>query len=245
VVEARGLSIAGGPGIGLRGLNFAVLRARIAAIMGDGGAGKGALLRALAGLERPADGEVFHSGQAVWAASEKERARGTTACGILLSGGALLSGMSLVENVMLPLRLGSALSEEDLVAVARSKLALVGLAGSERRYPGEVHEAGRVWAGLARATALDPDLVFLEDPTSRLDPLGAKRMRETIRRMRDDHGVTVVMVSNDVGTILAVADDVLFLDREEGTMIGWGSPESLRDASPHPRVRAFLAEGRP
>jgi phospholipid/cholesterol/gamma-HCH transport system ATP-binding protein len=102
-----------------------------------------------------------------------------------------------------------------------------------------------VWAGLAWATALDPDLVFLEDPTSRLDPLGAKRMRETIRRMRDDHGVTVVMVSNDVGTILAVADDALFLDREEGTMIGWGSPESLRDASPHPRVRAFLAEGRP
>ena len=122
----------------------------------------------------------------------------------------------------------------------RSKLALMGLTGLEHHYPSEVDESRRAWAGLARATALDPEILFLEEPSTRLDPLGARRVDDLIRRLRDDSGATVVLVSNDVPSIFAVADEAIFLDSESKTMTARGNPAHLRDHAADPEVRAFL-----
>lgn len=164
--------------------------------------------------------------------------------GVLFAGGALFSTKTLIENVAIGLRLHTALSRDDVVAVARLKLALMGLLGYENHYPSEVDESRRTWAGFARATALDPEILFLDEPAARLDPLGARRVDEIIRWFRDDLGATVVLVSNDHETLLSLADEAIFLDSETNTMTARGNPSHLRDHGLDPKVRAFLGGGR-
>ena len=199
----------------------------------------------MVGLERPAEGDVLYSGEGFWSGTDEDRERLKLRFGVLFAGGALFSTKTLLENVTLKLRIHTRLADEDVLAVARLKLALMGLAGYENHYPSEVDASRRAWAGLARATVLDPEILFFEEPTARLDPLDARRVDDVVRRLRDDLGATVVLVSNDLASLFAVADEAIFLDSESKTMTARGNPAYLRDHSPDPKVRAFLGGGRP
>lgn len=245
LIEVRGLTLTRGPAVVQRGINFTVGRGQVFAITGDTGAGKKTLLRHMVGLECPAEGDILYSGESLWSATEQDRERLKTRFGVLFAGGALLSTKTLLENVALKLRLHTDLTEEHVLAVARLKLALMGLSGYEQHYPSEVDASRRAWAGLARATALDPEILFFENPTARLDPLAARRVDEVVQRLRDDLGATVVLVSTDLASLLAVADEAIFLDSESKTMTARGNPAYLRDHSPDPKVRAFLGGGQP
>jgi phospholipid/cholesterol/gamma-HCH transport system ATP-binding protein len=245
LIEVRGLSVTRGPFVFQRNLDFGVRRGQVFAITGDAGAGKWTLLRHMVGLDRPVEGEVLFSGESLWGATERDRERLKTRLGVLFAGGALLSTKTLLENVALTLRLHTGLAGEDVLDVARLKLAVMGLSGYEHHYPSEVDASLRAWAGLARATALDPETLFLEEPTARLDPLAARRVDDVVRRLRDDLGATVVLVSSDLASLFSVADEAIFLDSESKTMTARGNPAYLRDHSPDPKVRAFLGRGRP
>lgn len=244
LIEVRGLTLTRGPSAGQPGLDFTVRRGQVFAIVGDNGAGRSRLLRHMVGLERPAEGDVLYSGEGFWSGTEEDRERLKLRFGVLFAGGALFSTKTLLENVTLKLRLHTRLADEDVLAVARLKLALMGLTGYENHYPSEVDASLRAWAGLARATALDPEILFFEEPTARLDPLDARRVDDVVRRLRDDLGATVVLVSSDLASLFAVADEAIFLDSESQTMTARGNPAYLRDHSPDPKVRAFLGRGR-
>jgi len=164
--------------------------------------------------------------------------------GFLFQGAVLVSGMTLLENVAVKLRLNSALSDREADEVAALKLAIMGLRGHEQHYPSQVSDSVRTRAALARATSLDPDILFFDDPSAMLDPLSARRVDDIILGLRDATGATIVLVSHDLPSIFALADDALFLDSERKTMIARGRPEELRDHCPDPKVRAFLTRGR-
>ena len=244
LIEVRHLLLTSGSRVLQRDLEFEAMRGQVLAIVGEEGSGKRALLRTMIGLERPAEGDVFYEGEALWAASEADRRRWMTRFGSQLAGGALLSTKTLIENVALPLEVHSHLPPKDIRAVARLKLALMGLADYENHFPGEVDEQNRIAAALARATALDPDVLFCERPTAGLDPRAARLVSDSILRARDHLGATVVVVTNDVSLVMA-ADEAVFLGLESRSMKARGKPADLRDHAVAPDVRAFLSGLRP
>ena len=243
LIEVRHLLLTSGSRVLQRDLEFEAMRGQVLAIVGEEGSGKRALLRTMIGLERPAEGDVSYDGEALWAASEADRQRRMTRFGSQLAGGALLSTKTLIENVALPLEVHSRLPPRDVRAVARLKLALMGLAGYEDHFPGEVDEQNRIAAALARATALDPDVLFCERPTAGLDLRAARLVSDSILRARD-LGATVVVVTNDASLVLA-ADEAIFLGLESRTMKARGKPADLRDHAAAPDVRAFFSGSRP
>lgn len=243
-IEVRGLTMSVGGEVVQRDLDFEVAAGRILAVMGDGGSGRSLLLRHMAGLHRPAAGEVLYDGEGFWGGAEPDRARLKHRIGILFQGAVLISEMTLLENVAVKLRLNTALSDREADEVAALKLAIMGLRGCEQRYPSQVNEGMRIRAALARATSLDPDILFFDDPSALLDPLSARQVDDIILGLRDATGATIVLVSHDLPSIFALADDALFLDSEKKTMIARGRPEELRDHCPDPKVRAFLTRGR-
>jgi len=243
-IEVRGLTMSVGGEVVQRDLDFEVAAGRIFAVMGDGGSGRSLLLRHMAGLHRPAAGEVRYDGESFWGGAEPDRERLKHRFGILFQGAVLVSEMTLLENVAVKLRLNTALSDRDADEVAALKLAIMGLRGYERHYPSQVSVGMRIRAALARATSLDPDILFFDDPSALLDPLSSRRVDDIILGLRDAMSATVVLVSHELPSILALADDAVFLDSERKTMIARGRPEELRDRCPDPKVRAFLTRGR-
>lgn len=244
MIEVRHLVLTSGSRVLQRDLGFEALRGRVLAIVGEEGSGKRALLRTMIGIERPAEGDVFYEGEALWAASEADRRRRMARLGAQLAGGALLSTKTLLENVSLPLEVHSRMPPRDIRSVARLKLALVGLAGYESHFPGEVDEQNRIAAALARATALDPDVLFCERPTAGLDPRAARLVTASILRARDHLGATVVVMTNDAALVLE-ADEAIFLGLESRSMKARGRPTDLRDHAAASDVRAFLSGSRP
>lgn len=239
-IEVRGLAIGVEGEIVQHDLDFEVAAGGIFAVIGDGGSGRSLLLRHMAGLQRPAAGEVLYDGESLWKVAEPDRERLRHRFGILFQGAVLLSELTLLENVALKLRLKTALSDREADEVAALKLAVMGLRGYERYYPSQVSEGMRIRVAIARATALDPDILFFDDPSALLDPLHSRRVDDIILGLREATGATIVLVSHDLPSIFALADDALFLDAEKKTMIARGSPKQLRDHCPDPKVRAFL-----
>jgi phospholipid/cholesterol/gamma-HCH transport system ATP-binding protein len=242
-VAVQDLTMAYGDDLIQKGLTFTVGRGEIFVIMGDSGGGKSTLMRHMIGLHRPACGEVLYQGEAFWAADEDEREALKERFGVLYQGAALWSSMTLAENVSLPLIEKRGLSPEDAGAIARLKLALVGLAGFEEHYPFEISGGMRKRAGLARAMALDPAILYLDEPSAGLDPLSSRRLDDLILEQRESAGTTIVLVTHELASIFALADNAVFLDGERKTMIAQGKPSDLRE-SPEPKVRAFLTRGR-
>jgi phospholipid/cholesterol/gamma-HCH transport system ATP-binding protein len=241
-IEVRDLVLTSGSRV-LQRVAFEVARGQVLAIVGEEGCGKRALFRTMIGLERPAEGDVFYEGEGLWAASETDRLRRMARFGSQLAGGALLSTKTLLENVSLPLEVHSNLVPKDVRSVARLKLALMGLAGYESHFPGEVDEQNRIAAALARATALDPDVLFCERPTAGLDARASRLVSDSILRARDHLGATVIVVTNDAALVLA-ADEAIFLGLESRSMKARGKPTDLRDHAAAPEVRAFLSGSR-
>lgn len=242
-VEVRGLTMAYGGRCIQEGLSFAVARGEIFVIMGDTGCGKTLLMRHMIGLDAPAAGDVFYAGQALWAAEPPEREALKRGFGVLFQNGALISSMTLEENVALPLTVHAGLKQGPAAEVARLKLALVGLSGFEQHYPSELSGGMRKRAGLARAMALDPEILYFDEPTSGLDPLSARHLDDLILELRDSAGTTVVLVTHQLPTIFELGDHALFLDAEKRTMIAEGSPKELMESG-DAKVRAFLSRGR-
>ena len=242
-MEVRSLTMAYGDTLIQKDLSFEVARGEIFVIMGDSGGGKSTLLRHMIGLNRPASGEVLYQGEAFWAADEEERQALKQRFGVLYQSAALWSSMTLAENVALPLVDQRGLPAEEAGEVDRLKLALVGLAGFEEHYPSELSGGMRKRAGLARAMALDPSILYLDEPSAGLDPLSSRRLDDLILEQRESAGTTVVLVTHELPSIFALGDNAVFLDGERKAMTAHGKPSELRESA-EPKVRAFLSRGR-
>jgi phospholipid/cholesterol/gamma-HCH transport system ATP-binding protein len=242
-VEVRDLTMAFGEVVVQQDISFRVRRGEIFVIMGDSGCGKSTLMRHMIGLNRPAAGEVLYDGRALWAADEEEREGFKRKFGVLYQNAALFSSMTLEENVSLALVENAGLAPAEARAVAGLKLALVGLAGFEDYYPSQISGGMRRRAGLARAMALDPDILYFDEPSAGLDPISSRRLDDLILELRASAGTTVVLVTHELPSIFELGDNAVFLDAERKTMIAQGKPSDLKE-SPDPKVRAFMSRGR-
>ncbi|TVP57285.1 MAG: ATP-binding cassette domain-containing protein [Gemmatimonadales bacterium] len=239
-IEVKGLTMSYGPLIVMEELSFQVERGEIFVIMGGSGSGKSTLLKHLIGLRAPAKGSILFEGEDFLEADERTRKGILQRMGVLYQNGALWSGLTLAENVALPLEEYTELDARSIGEVVSLKLALVGLRGFEDFYPAEISGGMRKRAALARATALDPDVLFFDEPSSGLDPITASRLDDLILQLRDSFGTTIVIVSHDLASIFKVADRAIFLDIKEKTMTAVGAPDSLRDHPPSDEVRRFM-----
>jgi len=239
-LRVDGLTVGYGDVIVQRDVSFEVAVGSIFAIMGGSGSGKSTLLRSMIGLLRPTAGSVHVGDEDYWSADEERREQIDQGFGVLFQSGALWSSMTVIENVALPLRELSILDEQSIISLSRIKLALVGLGASSDAMPAELSGGMVKRAGLARALALDPAILFLDEPSSGLDPITGKRLDDLIRELRDGFGMTVVMVSHDLPSLFGICDDGIFLDADTKTAIAHGAPRSLRDDCKHPTVHAFM-----
>ncbi len=242
-VTVRDLTMSYGDFVIQRDINFTVKRGEIFVVMGGSGCGKSTLLRHLIGLIRPRGGDVYYNGVNFWKCRHAEKAELVKQFGVLYQGGALWSSMTLAENVALPLEQFTKLKSREIREVVSFKLSLVGLGGFDEFYPSEISGGMRKRAGLARAIALDPDILFFDEPSAGLDPLSAKRLDDLILELRDSLGATVIIVTHELASIFAIGDNSVFLDADVKTMIAKGNPNTLRDECESYKVRDFLSRG--
>ena len=245
LLSVREVTLAFGPNTIQHDLSFDVRRGSIFAIMGGSGCGKSTMLKAMIGLLRPATGSILVDTEDYWAAPEARRTAIGRRFGVLFQSGALWSALTVGENVALPLRMFTGLNDTDIRRLVRLKLGLVGMENAVDRLPAELSGGMRKRAGLARALALDPDVLFLDEPSAGLDPITSSRLDDLILNLRDGLGATIVMVSHELPSLFAIADDGVFLDAETKTAIAQGSPSHLRDHGGDPRVTAFMRRERP
>lgn len=240
VIEIMGLTAGYGEEVILREVSFAVNEGEVFAVLGGSGCGKSTLLRHVVGLLPPRAGTVKVRGVDVHRGGEKEKARMRRDMGVLFQSGALFGSMTVAENVALPLHQYTDLPErvvEELVAI---KLSLVGLEGFADRLPSELSGGMRKRAGLARAMALDPTILFFDEPSAGLDPVTSAELDELILGLNAGLGTTMVIITHELASILKVAGRAVMLDRETRGVIAEGRPADLRDHSEDPRVRAFF-----
>lgn len=242
VLRARGLALAYGERVIQEDLTFAVRPGEIFIIMGASGCGKSTLLRHLVGLQQPAAGILDYGGRNFWALDEAGREEIQRGFGVLFQGGALWSSLTLAENVALPLHSFTRLGAGEIRDCVEFKLALVGLAGFGAFYPAQLSGGMRKRGGLARALALDPALLFFDEPSAGLDPLSARRLDELILELRDSLGATLVVVTHELASIFAIGTDGIYLDAESRTLIARGSPQAMLEGGDE-RVRQFLTRG--
>ncbi len=242
-ITVRDLTMAYGDFVVMQDLNFTIGRGDIFIIMGGSGCGKSTLLRHLVGLKAPARGQVLYGNENFWDADPEEQGRIMRNLGVLYQSGALWSSLTLAENVALPLGEYTDLSPGQIQELVSLKLSLVGLAGFEEFHPSEISGGMRKRAGLARAMALDPEVLFFDEPSAGLDPVSARRLDELILELRDSLETTVVVVTHELASIFAIGDNSVFLDPETRTMIAGGNPNTLLAESQDPRVRTFLTRG--
>jgi phospholipid/cholesterol/gamma-HCH transport system ATP-binding protein len=244
-LRVAGLAFGYGANIVQHDVSFEVGSKSIFAIMGGSGCGKSTLMKSMIGLLKPSAGSIHVGDEDYWAASGQRRAEIGRRFGVVFQSGALWSSMTVEENVALPQRMFTGLDDASVKALARLKLSLAGLDIDPSTMPAELSGGMRRRVAIARALALDPDVLFLDEPSAGLDPIAAKRLDDLILDLRDGFGVTVVLVSHELPSLLGICDDGIFLDAESKTAIAKGSPQRLRDTCEHPIVRAFMHRERP
>lgn len=244
-IDVHGLSMGYGDTTVMSDVTFRVCSGDVFAIMGGSGCGKSTLLRHLIGLHTPRAGAIYYDGKRFDDQEPRARAASMRSFGVLYQSGALWSSMTLAENVALPLQEYSRLTPTEVDELARLKLGLVGLDGFGDFRPDEVSGGMRKRAGLARAIALDPEILFFDEPSAGLDPFTSRQLDDLILELRESLGATVVIVTHELASIFAVANDGIFLDAETRMPLAQGNPAQLRDHSPEARVRAFLRREHP
>ena len=242
-IQVQQLTMAYGDFVIQRDLNFTINRGDIFIIMGGSGCGKSTLLRHLIGLQTPAKGDVFYAAQSLSQADAEQRRQLIRKTGVLFQSGALLSSMTLAENVALPLTESTSLSAKKIREIVAYKLALVGLAGFENYYPAQLSGGMQKRAGLARAMALDPEILFFDEPSAGLDPISAKHLDDLILNLRDSLSTTLVIVTHELASIFAIGSNGVFLDADSKTLIATGSPQQMLADSANPKVVNFLNRG--
>lgn len=242
-ISVRDLTMAYGSFVVMRDLNFDIAEKDIFVIMGGSGCGKSTLLRHLIGLQEPAKGAIYYEGENFTATEPEDRGDFIRRFGVMYQSGALWSSMTLAENIALPIEENTKLGPKAVRELVAYKLALVGLSGYEDYYPAQISGGMNKRAGIARAMALDPDILFLDEPGAGLDPLSSRRLDDLILRLRDSLGSTVVIVTHELPSIFAIANNSIFLDNVTRTQGATGNPIELRDHSDNPAVRLFLHRG--
>ena len=242
-ITVRDLTMAFGDFVLMHDLNFDIRRGDVFIVMGGSGSGKSTLLRHMIGLLEPARGDVLYDGASFTYADEDTREQMRRRFGVLYQSGALWSSMTLAENIGLPLGEFTDLSPAAIREVASLKLALVGLKGFEDYYPSQISGGMQKRAGLARAMALDPEILFFDEPSAGLDPISSRLLDDLILELRASLGATIVVVTHELASIFTIGTNSVFLDPETRTMIASGPPRELRDHSDDPKVRRFLTRG--
>ena len=242
-ISVRDLTMAYGDYVVMNDLNFSIETGKIQVIMGGSGCGKSTLLKHLIGLRVADKGEVFYGNQQ-FLPNDPSSADIRRRFGVSFQSGALWSSMTLEENVSLPLQLYTDLSAADIREIVYLKLSMVGLSDFGDRLPSELSGGMQKRAGLARAIALDPDILLFDEPSAGLDPLSSRRLDELLLEIRDAMGTTIVVVTHELASIFTIADKALFLDADSKTALENGHPEKLReDNDVDPKVRNFLNRG--
>ena len=242
-ITVSNLTMAYGSFVLMHDLNFTINHGDVFIIMGGSGSGKSTLLRHLIGLNEPAQGNIFYGAENFTKADPAKRQEMVRRTGVLFQSGALCSSMTLAENVGLPLGEYTDLSPAEINEIASLKLALVGLKGFEDYYPSQISGGMQKRAGLARAMALDPEILLFDEPSAGLDPISSRLLDDLILELRDSLGSTVVVVTHELASIFTIGNNSVFLDAETRTMIAGGDPKELLAHSQNPTVRRFLTRG--
>ena len=239
-IQVKDLTMAYGSRVIMKDLSFEVQRGKVTAIVGGSGCGKSTLLRHMIGLLEPAKGEILYNGKSFTNAGTAERAEMLRRFGVTYQQGALWSSMTLAENVALPMEQHTRLPPADVRRIVELKLALVGLAGFEDYAPADISGGMRKRAALARALALDPEVLFFDEPSAGLDPVSSKRLDDLILQVCASTGATVIIVTHELPSIFSIVDKALFLDAQTRTLAAEGHPKDLRDNPPSESIRRFF-----
>lgn len=242
-ITVDNLSMAYGNFLIQHDLNFTVNRGDVFIVMGGSGCGKSTLLMHLIGLKQPAKGDVFYDQDSLWQADAELRQTIMHRIGVMYQGGALFSSLTLAENVALPLGEFTDMSRAEIADMVSYKLALVGLAGFEDYYPAELSGGMQKRAGLARAMALDPEILFFDEPSAGLDPVSARLLDDLIINLSQALGTTVVVITHELPSIFAIGTNAVLLDAEAKTMLASGPPHKILAETDDPRVIEFLTRG--
>jgi len=242
-IIVKDLTMAYGSFVVMQDLNFKINRGDVFIIMGGSGCGKSTMMTILIGLKSPAKGQVFYDDVDFWMSDEETRNGIIRRAGVMYQSGALWSSMTLEENVALPLESYTDLSPGQIHEVVKLKLALVGLAGFEEFYPSEISGGMQKRAGIARAMALDPEILFFDEPSAGLDPVSARRLDDLIVQLSESLGTTMVVVTHELASIFTIGNNSVFLDASKRTMTAIGDPNKLLAETKDPALRLFLTRG--
>ena len=242
-IIVKDLTMAYGDFVVMHDLTFTIDRGDVFIIMGGSGCGKSTMMTILIGLKVPAKGQVLYGDVDFWESDPETRDRIIRRAGVMYQSGALWSSMTLAENVALPLETYTDLSPRQIRDVVKMKLALVGLAGFEEFYPSEISGGMQKRAGIARAMALDPEILFFDEPSAGLDPVSARRLDDLILQLRESLGTTMVVVTHELASIFTIGNNSVFLDASKRTMTATGDPKKLLAETRDPTLRQFLTRG--
>ncbi|MDJ0684653.1 MAG: ATP-binding cassette domain-containing protein [Alphaproteobacteria bacterium] len=242
-IVVEDMTMAYGSFVVQKNLNFTIEKGDVFIIMGGSGCGKSTVMKALIGMQKPSAGKVLLQNESLWDAEEHARQQLLQRCGVVFQHGGLWSSLTLSENIELTLEEFTDLPPNDRKAVANLKLALVGLAGFDKFYPSEISGGMQRRAAVARALAVDPEILFFDEPSAGLDPISSRNLDELILELKESLGATIVVVTHELASIFTIGSNSVVLSPDTKTQIATGNPVWLRDNSDNPAVREFLNRG--
>ncbi len=243
-IRGENLTVAYGNNVLMRGVDFEVNKGDVFIVMGGSGCGKSSLMRVMIGLKEPTKGKLFVDGDDIYAVTDEQRKLIMRNCGILYQSGALFSSMTLAENIALPLQQYTDYSPNMIADLVKLKLALVGLKGYEDFYPAEISGGMKKRAGLARALALDPEILYFDEPSAGLDPVSSKLLDDLILEINQSLGTTIVIITHELSSIFAIGNNSIYLDMDIKGISARGKPKELLKNPPNENVFKFLTGGR-